>query len=193
MVIQLALCARSPRKGASAVEEREGGSEIPTPAACPGSLGLLQAAGLRWVARVTQTWGLRWVYCCLGLFLVPASASADAPGMKAELSCRAEAAPGRVLCELKYSASSGARLVWADALVTAAPDFVRPLRSRVTPERFAAAGSAERKLTLAFVAAKSGTGKVTVRARAVVCRGLGEQERCRPESQDAQAEIRVGN
>ena len=124
---------------------------------------------------------------------MPASASADAPGMKAELSCRAEAAPGRVLCELKYRASSGARLVWADALVTAAPDFVRPLRSRVTPERFAAAGSAERKLTLAFVAAKSGTGKVTVRARAVVCRGLGEQERCRPESQDAQAEIRVGN
>jgi hypothetical protein len=113
--------------------------------------------------------------------------------MKAELTCRAEAAPGRVLCELKYRADSGARLVWADALVTAAPDFVRPLRSRVTPERFAAAGSAERSLSLAFLAAKSGTGHVTVRARAVVCRGLGEQERCRPERQDVRAEIRVGS
>jgi hypothetical protein len=112
--------------------------------------------------------------------------------MTAELTCRAEAAPGRVLCELRYRAGSGARLVWADALVTAAPEFVRPLRSRVTPERFTAAGNAERQLSLAFVAAESGTGQVTVRARAVVCRGLGDQERCRPESQDAQAEIRVG-
>ena len=95
--------------------------------------------GLHSVARVTQTCGLRGSFCCLGLFLVTASAAAEERGMKAELTCRAEAAPGRVLCELKYSAGSGARLVWADALVTAAPEFVRPLRSRVTPERFAAA------------------------------------------------------
>jgi hypothetical protein len=112
--------------------------------------------------------------------------------MKAQLSCRPEAAPGRVLCELNYRASAGARLVWADALVTAAPEFVRPLRSRVAPERFKEAGTSERKLNLAFVAAESGTGEVAVRARAVVCRGAGEQERCRPESQDARAEIRVG-
>jgi hypothetical protein len=192
MAIQLALCARVLRR-ASLERERENESAKSSHLGLPWLPETQQAGGLRWVARVTQTCGLRWFYCCLGLFLVPASAAGEAPGMKAELSCRAEAAPGRVLCELKYSASSGARLVWADALVTAAPDFVRPLRSRVTPERFAAAGSAERKLTLAFVAAKSGTGKVTVRARAVVCRGLGEQERCRPESQDARAEIRVGS
>jgi len=153
----------------------------------------LKRTGLHSVARVQQTCVLRWVCFCLGLCFVAASAEAEEPGMRAELSCRAEAAPGRVLCEVKYSAGSGARLVWADALVTAAPAFVRPLRSRVTPERFAAAGSAERKLSLAFVAAKSGTGQVTVRARAVVCRGLGEQERCRPESQEARAEIRVGS
>ncbi len=112
--------------------------------------------------------------------------------MKAELSCRAEAAPGRVLCELKYSAAEGTRLVWADALVTASPEFVRPLRSRVTPERFSAAGTAERKLNLAFVASKVGVGQVTVRARAVLCRGQGAGERCRPETHDVQAEIRVG-
>ena len=112
--------------------------------------------------------------------------------MKAELVCRAEAAPGRVLCELKYTAKPGARLVWADALVTSAPEFVKPLRTRVTPERFKGTAVGERKLSLAFVAAKAGVGQVVVKARAVVCRGEGEQERCRPESQDARAEIRVG-
>jgi hypothetical protein len=124
--------------------------------------------------------------------LFAAPVSAESPGVKAELSCRAEAAPGRVLCELKYTASSGARLVWADALVTSTPELVKPLRARVAPERFKGTAPGERKLTLAFVAAKAGIGQVIVKARAVVCRGEGERESCRPESQDTRAEIRVG-
>ena len=124
--------------------------------------------------------------------LLAAPAVADEADMKAELSCRPEAAPGRVLCELKYGVKPGARLVWADALVTSAPEFVRPLRARVTPERCKRAGPSERKLSLAFVATKAGVGSVVVKARVVVCRGEGEGERCRPESQDARAEIRVG-
>ncbi len=135
---------------------------------------------------------MRGALLCLGFLLSAVPALAEGPSMKAVLSCRAEAAPGRVLCELRYSASDGARLVWADALVTASPEFVRPLRSRVTPERFSAAGTAERKLNLGFVASKAGVGQVTVRARAVLCRGQGAAERCRPESHDVQAEIRVG-
>jgi hypothetical protein len=119
-------------------------------------------------------------------------ASAEEASLRAELSCRAEAAPGRVLCELKYDAREGTRLVWVDALVTASPEFVRPLRSRVTPERFRAAGSVERKLNLAFVATQGGVGQVVVRARAVLCRGQGPSERCRPETRDVRAEIRVG-
>lgn len=83
-------------------------------------------------------------------------------------------------------------MAWADALVTAAPAFARPLRARVTPERFKEAGSTPRKLSLAFVASEAGVGQVTVKARAVVCRGSGEQERCRPESQELRAELRVG-
>jgi hypothetical protein len=130
-----------------------------------------------------------WLY---GFCLVLSTAAAEAPSVKAELSCRPEAAPGRVLCELKYTAKDGTRLVWADALVTSAPDFVKPLRARVTPERFKGAAPGERKLTLAFVAAKAGVGQVIVKARAVVCRGEGERESCRPESQDTRAEIRVG-
>ena len=119
-------------------------------------------------------------------------ASAEEAGVKAELACRPEAAPGRVLCELKFAARPGARVVWADALVTSAPEFVRPLRARIAPERFKGAGSAERKLSLGFVASQAGVGRVTVKARAVVCRGEGEQERCLPTTEDVQAEVRVG-
>jgi hypothetical protein len=133
----------------------------------------------------------RWIFSAW--VLVPSAVEADERGLKAELSCRPEAAPGRVLCELRYSVDAGARLAWADALVTASPDFARPLRSRVTPERFGRAEGGERKLSLAFVASKAGVGEVTVRARAVVCRGAGAGERCRPQTEDVQAEIRVGS
>jgi hypothetical protein len=130
---------------------------------------------------------------CLGSALVLSGpALAQERGVHAELSCRPEAAPGRVLCELKYTANPGMRLTWADALVKSAPAFARPLRARVTPERFKEAGQTERKLSLAFVASKEGVGLVTVQARAVVCSGQGEQERCRPERHDVQAELRVG-
>jgi hypothetical protein len=125
--------------------------------------------------------------------LLSASAGAEPADLFAQLSCRPEAAPGRVLCELKYQAPSGARLVWVDALVTQAPDFARPLRSRLGPERFGTAGAAERRLGLAFMATQNGVGLVTVRARGVVCRGSGQAESCRPQSQDLQAEIRVGS
>jgi hypothetical protein len=126
--------------------------------------------------------------------LLASSASATEPsGLVAELSCRPEAGPGRVLCELKCHAPAGTRLVWADALVTRTPDFVKPLRSRLSPERFGAAGSGERKLSLAFVASQNGVGQVLVRARGVICRGQGSTESCRPETRDIQAEIRVGS
>lgn len=129
----------------------------------------------------------------LALVSVAFGASAAAPAkVPAELSCRPEAAPGRVLCELRYHAAPGERLVWADALVTHAPEFARPLRSRVTPERFKEAGLAERKLSLAFVATASGVGQIRVKARTVTCRGEGEQERCRPGRQELTAELRVG-
>ena len=140
-----------------------------------------------------QTQGVRFaVFGSVLLLALPASA--ELPSMKAELVCRAEAAPGRVLCELKYRAEAGGRLVWADALVTSAPEFVLPLRARVTPERFKAADFSQRKVILALVAAKPGIGQLVVKARAVACRGEGEGEgeRCRPTTQDVRAEVRVG-
>jgi len=140
-------------------------------------------------ARMVLARQLLWLFSGL---LLAAPGAAEEADVRAELACRPEAAPGRVLCELKYRAAPGARLVWADALVTQAPAFVRPLRARVTPERFKEAGAAERKLNLAFVAASAGNGPVVVKARAVACRGAGEKERCRPETHDVRAEIRVG-
>lgn len=136
----------------------------------------------------------RWYGFGLGAILLVGTAAGEAPsGLAVELHCRPEAAPGRVLCELKCAVAPGKRLVWADALVTAAPDFARPLRSRVAPERFAPAAATERKLSLALVASKPGVGQVTVRARAVVCQGEGDAERCHPESREARAELRVGS
>jgi hypothetical protein len=130
-----------------------------------------------------------WLSACV--LTVPAAA--DEADVNAALACRPEAAPGRVLCELTFSARGVARLVWADALVTATPAFAKPLRSRVTPERSLDAESTQRKLSLAFVATQSGIGEVTVRARAVLCRGQGQNERCHPESHDVHAELRVGS
>jgi len=123
----------------------------------------------------------------------PAIASAKKPGVEAALSCRQEAAPGRVLCELRVTPVGQGRLVWSDALVTEAPPFARPLRARVSPQRFSQAGAAEGYLTLAFVATEAGTGRVVLLARAVVCRGDGARERCQAEIAEAAAEIRVGS
>lgn len=117
---------------------------------------------------------------------------AATPGFEAELVCRPEAAPGRVLCELTCRASGAARLSWADAVVTEAPSFVRPLRSRVAPERFSGASANERKLKLALVASGPGKGALKVKARAVLCEGTGAKERCRPETRDVSAEVQVG-
>jgi hypothetical protein len=138
-----------------------------------------------------RTSSTSWLAVALGC--VATNVAAEAPGMSAALSCRPEAAPGRVLCELSCSARAGVRLVWADALVTEAPAFARPLRARVSPERFGELGQNQRKLGLAFVASQPGTGQVSVRARAVVCRGQADQERCRPETHDVRAELRVGS
>jgi hypothetical protein len=116
----------------------------------------------------------------------------EPPSVSFELSCRPEAAIGRVLCEARYRVEPGVRLAWADALVTHAPEQSRPLRARVAPERFKESSVTERKVTLAFVASATGVGEVRVRARAVACRGSGDDESCVPSSKELRAEVRVG-
>jgi hypothetical protein len=125
-------------------------------------------------------------------WLLDARASAATIDLTADLSCRPEAAPGRVLCALRLSPPAGQRLVWADALIVQAPPFARPLRSRVSSERFAAASETERRLALALVASEAGTGTLAVRARVVICRERGDSEVCEPAQREAAAEVRIG-
>src|SRR5262245_24427560 len=103
----------------------------------------------------------------IGLALT-ASARADEIANEARLSCRREASPGRVLCELEVEVTEG-RLVWGDALVVSAPDFALPLRSRVGDKSATARAPRRVRLPLALAATKTGRGELKVRARAVAC------------------------
>ncbi len=127
----------------------------------------------------------------LGLCFCAIPAHAEDQVLSANLSCRPQASPGRVLCEVELEVSSG-RLPWADALVTDAPRFVRPLRSRVGP-RQAAEQDTRIRLPIALVATESGSGRLRVRARAVVCRKSTKGgELCLPETRDLATAIHVG-
>jgi hypothetical protein len=107
------------------------------------------------------------IFAAALLLSVSVSASAAPESIAAELGCEQETSSGRFVCRVDYRTTSGARLVWADALVTAAPPFVRPLRSRAVAavERDGATARAG----IALVPSSGGTGPITVRARVVVC------------------------
>jgi hypothetical protein len=131
----------------------------------------------------------------LGLicFGVASVAFADAPPSEARLECRRVAGPGRVLCELEVEVDHG-RLAWADALVTRAPDFASPLRSRVGP--MAAAGGTARRLRLpvALAATRIGRGELGVTARFVRCVTVAGSARevCTPLQVPVRATVEVG-
>jgi len=125
--------------------------------------------------------------------VVSSSAAAQGTNAEVELSCHPEAAPGRVICEVACNAAPGLRLAWLDALVTHAPDFVKPLRSRVSAPRALDAASGQRKLSLAVVAMRGGMGELGVTIRLVLCRGRGAEERCFVERRPVAATVRVGS
>lgn len=120
-----------------------------------------------------------------------AEAEPESKGPDARLGCRREAAPGRVVCELELEVTEG-RLSWADALVTSAPSFARPLRSRVagsessTPRRI--------RIELVLAATERGSGKISVLARSVACRSNsgGAEEQCDAYSREVSAMVVVG-
>ena len=127
---------------------------------------------------------------CALLAIAP-GAGADVE-LTARLACEPLPAPGRVLCEVELTADRGS-LVWGDALVVESPEFARPLRARVGATRNAAT-SASRKISLAFVATRTGRAPVEVLARAVLCAGQAEAGagECRPEQRRLRAELSVG-
>jgi hypothetical protein len=127
-----------------------------------------------------------------GIALAAHGAAADTAADDVRLSCRREAAPGRVLCELEVELTRG-RLAWADALVQRAPDFARALRARVGP-RSATGGTSRRlRLPLALAATATGSGEIAVRARWVTCAPTqGGRELCSPSTRTVTALVNVG-
>jgi hypothetical protein len=129
------------------------------------------------------------VLCALGGTTL---ANAEPSDLVPTLTCRPEAMPGRVSCELEVETSKG-RLVWVDALVVRAPDFAPPLRARVG--QIAAVGVTERRARLPIVLAaiRAGRGKLEVEARTVVCvDGADRRGACRPWSKRLEAKVEVG-
>ena len=106
-------------------------------------------------------------WLALLLLAAPAWADSGQPSLTAELDCQPEAGSSRLVCNVDYRTAATGRIVWADALVTAAPAFARPLRARVTAgvER----GGAAARAGLALVPSGRGNGKLEVRARSVIC------------------------
>ena len=132
-----------------------------------------------------MTTGLRVGFALL-LAASPALALDDAP-FTAELSCQPEADSGRIVCKVDYR-SQAARIVWADAVVTVAPPFVRPLRSRAAAtvvQDGTRAGTG-----IALVSSARGSGRVSVRARAVICeRDATDAGHCQPYERELGAEL----
>jgi hypothetical protein len=116
------------------------------------------------------------------------SAHADSPSFSARVECAPTTGPGRILCQLTASASSG-KLVWVDALVVRAPPFARPLRSRVVAP-VAALATASAKLAL--VGSALGAGQLELRVRGVLCHDSPSGEWCGPEMVPVSAAVAVG-
>lgn len=129
-----------------------------------------------------------WVCWAVALALAPTPGHAQGPGLSTELACERAAGPGRVRCSLSVEAAPGFRLTWVDALVVQSPSFARPLRSRI-PQRVSGKET-QAEVLLALVASRTGTGSLTVRARAVLCPLVGAGA-CRPATRDATAVVEV--
>lgn len=121
----------------------------------------------------------------------PGSApAAPADELSARLVCPSRPGPGRLVCEVELEVEAGA-LVWADVLVTEAPPFAAPLRSRVGPNALFMKTEQRWRLQLALAATGAGSGRLAVRARAVWCADA-EQRACRPLARAAAAPVQVG-
>ena len=103
------------------------------------------------------------------------------PALEAQLDCEPVSRPGRVLCEVKSRARAGT-LVWSDVLVVRAPDFARPLRSRVLTELLAKDSAVLTSRKLALVATAPGQGRLELLVRAVICRAGGGEPSCSAET-----------
>jgi len=115
--------------------------------------------------------------------------SAPPTALAATLACDPITGPGRVLCTVEMRSKRTARIDWADALVVSAPDFARPLRSRVAADRVHSGSDDVARVALALVVTGQGRGVLRVRARAVLCQERAGGERCWSEAREASLEL----
>jgi len=128
--------------------------------------------------------------------LIPAMSVAETKDAAAPLdvtaSCERKATKGRVLCDVELE-SPAARIAWADVVVTSAPPFAPPLRSRIALPDARARTEHRVRLPVALVATSLGRGIVSMRARAVLCRpASGGAESCLAATKDVSTDIIVG-
>ncbi len=121
--------------------------------------------------------------------LCAGSVAADNGGLEATAHCERAPGPGRVLCDVSAKPGSG-RLMWSDVLVVRAPEFARPLRSRVV---LVLGASSEAAAKLALVATQAGQGKLELLVRAVICRASdASAQGCKTVSQPVSVALEVG-
>ena len=137
--------------------------------------------------RVKRAWATTLIVGCTVLRAAPVCA--DGSGLEVAAHCDRAPAPGRVLCEVSAKPRSG-RLVWSDVLVVRAPEFARPLRSRV----LAVLGTSPELATakLALVAVQPGQGRLDLLVRGVICQAANAAQGCKAVSQPLSAVLEVG-
>ncbi|MEO8902472.1 MAG: hypothetical protein ABI488_10830 [Polyangiaceae bacterium] len=138
---------------------------------------------------MTKAWATVLCVTCAALCAGPVRAGGS--GLSVLAQCGRAPGPGRVLCEVSAKPESG-RLVWSDVLVVHAPEFARPLRSRVVLELGANPQAAA--ATLALVASQAGQGKLDILVRGVICSAdqAGAAQRCKAVAQPVSAVLEVG-
>lgn len=115
-------------------------------------------------------------------------APSASPTVVATASCEKAVGPGRVRCTAEVRPSRGDTLRWADMQIVETPAFVSALKGRVGPAD-AVREPDKWRFSFGLVARTRGAANVSLRVRAVVCRG----ESCRPEIALLAAPVTVGD
>ena len=106
--------------------------------------------------------------------------------------CPPADAPGRVKCTAEVRSSDGAKISWADIVITSAPAFVVPLRGRMPPSDATETHDDLWKFAFAIVAKQRGKGELVLRVRAVVCTSADGSSACHAEEKEVRTVVSVG-
>ena len=84
---------------------------------------------------------------------------------------------------------AGARIAWADVVISSTPAFIVPLRGRIAPSEATETHDDVWKFAFAIVAKQRGHGDLVLRVRATVCQG---DAACHPEEKEVRTVVSVG-